>query len=47
MSLADAKKVLSDFSIEYTGNGTIVKTMSPAAETSVMVGSKIRLMLGN
>jgi len=47
MSLDDAKKVLSEFSIEYTGNGNIVKSMSPVAGTSVMVGSKVRLMLGN
>lgn len=47
MSLEEAKKVLSDFSIEYTGNGNIVKSMSPSAGSSVMVGSKVRLMLGN
>lgn len=47
MSLEEAKKVLSDFSIEYTGNGNIIKSMSPSAGSSVMVGSTVRLMLGN
>lgn len=47
MTLEDAKKVLSEFDIEYTGNGKIVKSMSPTSGTSVMIGSKIRIMLGD
>ena len=47
MTLDEAKKVLSDFTIEYTGSGKVVKSMSPSSGTSVMIGSKVRLMLGN
>ncbi len=47
MTLDEAKKVLSDFTIEYTGSGKVVKSMSPSSGTSVMLGSKVRLMLGN
>ena len=47
MALDEAKKVLSEFDIEYTGNGKKVKSMSPSSGTSVMIGSKIRIMLGD
>lgn len=47
MSLEEAKKVLSEFNIEYTGNGKYVKSMAPSSGTSVIIGSKVRLMLGN
>lgn len=47
LSVEDAKKVLSDFSIEYTGSGNIVKSMSPSAGSNIAIGSKVRLMLDN
>lgn len=47
MKIEEAKKVLKDFTIEYTGNGNKVIFMSPTAGTSIMKGSTIRIMLGN
>ena len=47
MNLGDAKKVLSDFSIEYTGNGNVVISQAPEAGSSIMIGSVVRLMLSN
>ena len=47
MDLSDAKKVLKDFDIEYTGTGNVVVSQSPEAGNSIMIGSTIRLMLGN
>lgn len=45
MDINDAKKVLKDFSIEYTGSGNKVISMSPVAGSSIMKGSVVRLML--
>ena len=47
MELETAKKVLKDFTIEYTGNGNKVISMSPIAGSSIIKGSTVRLMLGN
>lgn len=42
-----AKKILSDFEIEYTGFGEKVIDQSPVAFERVAKGSTIRLLLGN
>ena len=47
MNVKDANKVLKDFSIEYTGTGSVVVSQSPEAGSSIVVGSTVRLMLGN
>lgn len=46
-SVKDARKLLSKFSIEYTGNGDVVKDQSPEAGEKIEVGSTIKLLLGN
>ena len=45
-SVDDAKKILKDFTIEYSGRGNNVISMSPVAGSRVAVGSVVRLMLG-
>ena len=47
MEVKDAKKVLKNFSIEYTGSGNKVISMSPTAGSSIVKGTIVRLMLGN
>ena len=47
MELSDAKKVLKDYSLEYTGSGNKIISMSPEAGISVKKGSIVRLMLSN
>lgn len=47
MDIDEAKKVLNEFSIEYTGSGNKVIAMSPSGGSSIMRGSSVRLMLGN
>lgn len=46
-SVKDARKLLSKFSIEYTGTGDVVKEQSPEAGEKIEVGSTIKLLLGN
>ena len=45
--LEDAKKELKDFTIEYAGNGNIVKSISPTTGTFLPIGSTIKILLGN
>lgn len=45
-NLSEAKKLLKDFSIEYSGTGEEVVYMSPTAGSSIPINSTIRLMLG-
>lgn len=47
MNLDDAKSMLKNFTIEYTGSGNKVTYMSPDAGNRIEDGSKIRLLLGN
>ena len=47
MNVKEAKKVLKDFSIEYTGTGSVVISQSPEAGSFIVIGSVVRLMLGN
>ncbi len=46
-SLKDAKNELKHFTIEYTGSGSRVISMSPEANSRISEGSKVRLFLGN
>ena len=43
----EANKILKEFKIEYTGVGNIILEQTPIANTSVEVGSTIRILLGN
>lgn len=47
MSAKDAKKVLDKFQVEFSGEGTTIREMSPKAGTRLVEGSIVRLMLGN
>lgn len=47
MSVAEAKKVLDKFTVEYSGTGSKVVSMSPSAGSRVSEGGTVRLMLGN
>ena len=46
MSIDDAKKMLTEFSIEYSGKGNKIIEMSPEPNSRVPENSTIRLMLG-
>ena len=46
-SVAEAKKELKNFQIEYTGNGDMILTQSPEAGNRIAENSKIRLLLSN
>ena len=43
----EAAKILSKFTVEYSGSGNIVVEQSPKAETKLEEQSVVRLMLGN
>lgn len=45
MDLKDAKKILKDFKIEYSGTGNTVLYMSPEPNYYVKVGGTVKLML--
>lgn len=47
MDVKEARKQLQGFSIEYSGTGNKVVSMSPDAGSSVVEGSVVRLMLEN
>lgn len=42
----EAKTLLQDFKIEYTGTGSIVKEQSPSPNEKIEKGSTIKLLLG-
>ena len=42
----EAKSLLHNFKIEYTGSGDIVKEQSPEANEKIEIGSTIKLLLG-
>ena len=44
--VSDARKILKDFDIEYSGKGNRVISMSPEAGSRVPIHSTIRIMLG-
>ncbi len=43
----EAKKLLQDFTIEYSGTGDQVKEQSPSPNTKIEKGSTIKLLLGD
>ena len=45
-TIKEAKEKLKDFTIEYSGDGDTIVSMSPSAGSSIPVDSTIRLMLG-
>ena len=47
LNLEDAKKQLKDFTIEYAGNGNIIKSVSPSVGTYLPLGSTIKILLSN
>ena len=47
MTVTEAKKQLSDFTIEYTGSGTIVKEQSPSPGEKIELKGTIKLLLGD
>lgn len=46
MKVKDAKKLLVNFTVEYSGNGEYVVSQSPDAKTKIEDQSTVRLMLG-
>ena len=47
LSLQEAKKLLTDFNIEYTGSGTIVKEQTPSPGEKIELKGTIKLLLGD
>ena len=45
--LKDVKNELKDFTIIYSGNGDIIKTISPSPHTIIPVNSTIKILLSN
>ena len=45
MSVGDAKKILSDFSLEFSGSGSKVGYQSPSAGEKILEGEVVRLYL--
>lgn len=45
--IKDVKKELKNFSIKYSGNGEIIKAISPTPGTIIPVNSSIKVLLGN
>ena len=47
MNIEEAKKQLSDFTIEYTGTGSVVKEQSPSPGEKIELKGTIKLLLGD
>lgn len=47
MSREDATKALKEFNIEYTGNGKVVRKMSPKGGSHIAIGESVRLFLSD
>ena len=47
MTPKEARELLSSFTIEYSGTGNKIISMSPEAGSRIAVGSTVRLMLEN
>ncbi|MBQ2909294.1 MAG: stage V sporulation protein D [Bacilli bacterium] len=47
LSLQEAKKLLTDFTIEYTGSGTVVKEQTPSPGEKIELKGTIKLLLGD
>ena len=46
MGVKEVREYLKDFSVEYSGDGSKIISMSPEAGSSVPINSTVRLMLG-
>ena len=46
-TIKEAREKLKDFTIEYSGKGDVVISMSPTSGSSIPINSTIRLMLGD
>lgn len=46
MNVKEANKALFNFQVEYSGTGTVVKSMSPEAGSRIAEGAVVRLLLG-
>ena len=47
LNLSEAKKQLKDLTIEYSGNGNIIKNVSPNPGTYLKVNSTIKVLLSD
>ena len=47
LPLSETKKELKDFTVEYAGNGNIIKEISPSPGTYLPIGSTIKILLTN
>lgn len=47
LDIKDAKKELKNFTINYSGNGTIIKSISPSPDTILPINSTIKVFLSN
>lgn len=45
-NVKEAKELLKDFTIEYSGKGTIIKEQSPSPGEKIEITSKVKLLLG-
>lgn len=45
MDIGDAKKLLKDFSLEFSGSGSIVSYMSPSAGDKILEGDVVKIYL--
>ena len=46
-TVKEAKKLLTDFKIEYSGKGNIIKEQTPTSGEKIEVGGTIKLLLGD
>ena len=47
LELKEAKKLLKDFTVNYSGNGNIVKSITPKENTILPINSTIKVLLSN
>ena len=47
MNINDTKKELKKFTVIYSGNGEIIKAISPTPKTYLPENSTIKVLLGN
>lgn len=47
LELSEAKKQLKKFNVNYSGNGNIIKSISPSPNTIIPENSTIKVLLGN
>ena len=46
-NVTEAKKLLKEFKIEYSGKGNIIKEQTPTSGEKIEVGGTIKLLLGD